>query len=202
MNATDITYERVRGFIPAEFETKGFDLYVPFATNDDVMFGIMRDYDVRALVVADTNPNVIQRLKAMSDNGSELLRDLESLAQQYRDAADKKAFLETTRAFLTKDEKPSEAHEVAAKMLLAHDVAGGIQMPFYDFDQMSERIQLLGDVCPRFLNAGFEDVQPSVPGDSLFFIQRPADMTIDDKIRLTEYKIRIERCGAKIIHYY
>jgi hypothetical protein len=206
-----IAYERVKGFIPREFDSVGFDLYVPFATNEDVMFGIMRDYYVRSVTIADSNVDIIKRLQVMSKYGNVLLSELSAVGYEFIKAGDHKTYYNSLQTFLTSGEKRTDEREVAVKMLLSHFSADGNPMsefsfdkgmPFYDSEQMKERIELLGDVCAYITCADFDTVVPNEPKDALFFIQRPEDMAMPDKIRLSAYKSRIEKSGAKIIHYY
>jgi len=207
----NISYERLKGFIPHGFDSVGFDLYVPFATNEDVTFCILRDYCVRSVTIADTDPNIIQRLQVMSKYGAFLLKELAAIGREATQANDMEAFYNNLQAFLTNGEKRTDEREVAVKMFLSHfSVDGnptsgfspGKEMPFYDCGQMKERIGLLDEVCAYITCADFSTVEPREPKDALFFIQRPDDMPMPDKIRLSEYKSRIEKSGATIIHYY
>lgn len=206
-----ISYERLKGFIPHGFDGVGFDLYVPFATNEDTIFGILRDYCVRSVTIADTDSDVIQRLQVMSKYGASLLKELAAIEHEASQANDIKAFYNSLQAFLTNCEKRTDEREVAVKMFLSHfsvdgnpmsEFSPGKEMPFYDCGQMKERIGLLDEVCAYITCADFSTVEPREPKDALFFIQRPDDMPMPDKIRLSEYKSRIEKSGAKIIHYY
>ena len=194
-----ITYERLKGFIPRRFEDKTFDLYLPFFRNEDMLVNILNDYDVNHVYASCTDEGRVAFFNATTNHVARLIYEVETLHDAISQGGAEKR-KEITLQYMSPDGN-DELWMGAAWEVLRNSSLEGEVKPL-DKNKYLWWKKVLFKSNAEFIYADFDDTIPSDPKNALFYIDRPDDLGYLDKVRLSEYKAKVQRMGAEIIHCY
>lgn len=194
-----ITYERLKGFIPRRFEDKPFDLYLPFFRDEDMLISILDDYEVNHVYASCTDEGRVAFFNAVTSQVGRLTHETERLFSAIAQGGGEKR-KEVALRYMTPDGNEGVWMGAAWEALRNSTVDGQIK-PF-DKTKYLWWEKVLFKSNAEFIYADFDDIIPSDPKNALFYIDRPDDLGYLDKVRLSEYKAKVQRMGAEIIHCY
>lgn len=195
----EITYDRLKGFIPKKFEDAPFDLYVPFFRDEGMLINILEDYEVNHVYAICADEGRAAFFNSVTNQVARLMYEVEELQRSIKEGgAEKRKELELMYTSL---DCGDALWMGAAWEVLRKSSPDGEITPI-DKTQYLQWKKVLFKSNAEFIYSDFDSVEPTDPKNSLFYIDRPEDLGYLDKVRLSEYKAKVQRMGAEIIRCY